>query len=144
MDRSDLQVLAEARVADAEALLHGGRWAAAYFLLGYAVECGLKACAARQFREPEINEWRLLFASPEVSAQGPRKVYERIRLALEELGDKASAAPFSVIRLLDPNAELVKLLKTAIRTGGGVGPIRFSKNAINGHFIDDALIYPVA
>jgi hypothetical protein len=60
------------------------------------------------------------------------------------LGDKASAAPLSVIRLLDPNAELVKLLKTAIRTGAGVESIRFSKNVISGHFIDDALIYRVA
>jgi hypothetical protein len=107
-------------------------------------ESGMQTTAALWLFDPEINEWRLVFASPEVSAEGPRKVYERIRLALEELGDKASAAPFSVIRLLDPNAELVKLLKTAVRTGSGVGRIRFSKNVINGHFIDDALIYRVA
>lgn len=56
MDRSDLQVLAEARVADAEALLQEGRWAAAYYLLGYAVECALKACAAKQFREHEVPD----------------------------------------------------------------------------------------
>ena len=99
-------------------------------------ESGMRTEAAFWLFEPEINEWRLVFASPEVSAQGPRKVYERIRIALEELGDKASAAPFSVIRLLDPNAELVKLLKTAIHTGAGVGTIRFSKNVINGHFIE--------
>lgn len=56
MDRSDLQVLAEARVEDAEALLQGGRWAAAYYLLGYAVECALKACAAKQFHEHEVPD----------------------------------------------------------------------------------------
>ena len=56
MDRSDLQILANARVADAEVLLAGGRWAAAYYLLGYAVECGLKACPARQFREHEVPD----------------------------------------------------------------------------------------
>ena len=56
MDRSDLQVLAEARVVDAEALLQGGRWAAAYYLLGYAVECALKACAAKQFHEHEVPD----------------------------------------------------------------------------------------
>lgn len=56
MDRSDLHILAEARVADAEALLQGGRWAAAYYLLGYAVECALKACAAKQFREHEVPD----------------------------------------------------------------------------------------
>ena len=56
MDRFDLQILAEARVEDAEALLQGKRWAAAYYLLGYAVECALKACAAKQFREHEVPD----------------------------------------------------------------------------------------
>ncbi len=56
MNRDDLRLLSDARVEDARALLHAGRWAAAYYLLGYAVECGLKACAARQFRQDEIPE----------------------------------------------------------------------------------------
>ncbi len=60
MDRLDLQILAEARVADAESLLRDGRWAAAYYLLGYAVECGLKACAAKQFREHEVPDKRIV------------------------------------------------------------------------------------
>ncbi len=41
---------------DAEALLASGRWAAAYYLLGYAVECALKASVARQFRQHEVPE----------------------------------------------------------------------------------------
>ncbi|MGE3275424.1 MAG: DNA-binding protein [Vicinamibacterales bacterium] len=56
MNRTDLQILTDARVADAEALLDAGRWPAAYYLLGYAVECGLKACAARQFRQDEVPD----------------------------------------------------------------------------------------
>jgi hypothetical protein len=56
MNRVDLQHLADARVADAEALLQAGRWAAAYYLLGYAVECGLKACAARQFQQDVVPD----------------------------------------------------------------------------------------
>jgi HEPN domain-containing protein len=39
-----LQKLANDRVADAKALLAAKRWAAAYYMAGYAVECGLKAC----------------------------------------------------------------------------------------------------
>jgi hypothetical protein len=106
-------------------------------------EIGLRTTAALWLFDPDINEWRLFFASPEVSAQGPRKVYEQIRLASEKLGDKVSAAPLSLIGLLDQNAELVKLLRIAIHTGPGIGRIRFSKNVINGHFIEDALIYRV-
>ncbi len=60
MDLSDLQILAEARVADAEALLQTGRWAAAYYLLGYAIECGLKACAVKQFREHEVPDKKVV------------------------------------------------------------------------------------
>jgi hypothetical protein len=29
---------------DAKVLLDGGQWAAAYYLAGYAIECGLKSC----------------------------------------------------------------------------------------------------
>ena len=37
--------MAESRVRDAAALLKARRYSAAYYLAGYAVECGLKACA---------------------------------------------------------------------------------------------------
>jgi HEPN domain-containing protein len=51
MNRPTLQTLADERVKDAEALLAAGRWAAAYYLVGYAVECGLKACVLRHIEE---------------------------------------------------------------------------------------------
>ena len=47
MNRTQLQSLAKERVKDAKALLGRKRWAAAYYLAGYAVECGLKACVLR-------------------------------------------------------------------------------------------------
>ena len=43
MNRVELRALAQSRVGDARILLDNGRWAAAYYLIGYAVECGLKA-----------------------------------------------------------------------------------------------------
>jgi len=106
-------------------------------------EIGLPTSAALWLFDSEVNEWRLLFASSEVSTQGPRHVYGRIRLALQQLGEKGAAAPLSVIGLLDEHAELVKLLRSAIVTGSGIGRIRFSKNVVDGHFIEDALIYRV-
>src|SRR5260370_34169008 len=47
MNRFELRQLAEDRIADAAILLASGRWSGAYYLAGYAVECGLKACIAR-------------------------------------------------------------------------------------------------
>ena len=107
-------------------------------------EMGVTTTAALWLFEPEVNEWRLIFASPEVGAKGPREVYERIRQAIDQLKEKAAAAPLSAVALMDADADLVRTLRMAIKTGGGVSRIRFSKNAINGHFIDDALIYRVA
>ncbi|WP_165066605.1 HEPN domain-containing protein [Paludisphaera rhizosphaerae] len=48
MNRTDLQQLAEERVRDAKALLDAACWSGAYYLVGYAVECALKACIAKQ------------------------------------------------------------------------------------------------
>jgi hypothetical protein len=44
--RAEWQQLAEDRILDARAHLHPavGRWSAAFYLVGYAIECGLKAC----------------------------------------------------------------------------------------------------
>ena len=44
MNRSLSQRLAETRVLEARTLLDAGQWSGAYYLVGYAVECGLKAC----------------------------------------------------------------------------------------------------
>ncbi|MCC7368037.1 MAG: HEPN domain-containing protein [Chloroflexi bacterium] len=53
MNRSDLQRLAEERLDAAKALFQSARYSGAYYLAGYAVECGLKACIARQIRQYE-------------------------------------------------------------------------------------------
>ena len=47
MNRWDFQRLAEERRRDSDALLRAGQWSGAYYLAGYAIECGLKACIAR-------------------------------------------------------------------------------------------------
>jgi HEPN domain-containing protein len=53
--RLQWQQLAERWLEDAKALLAARRWSAAYYLAGYAVECGLKACVlARVAVEPEV------------------------------------------------------------------------------------------
>ncbi|MCC6696530.1 MAG: hypothetical protein IT365_12935 [Candidatus Hydrogenedentes bacterium] len=110
-------------------------------------ELGLSVTAALWIFMPELNEWRLLFASPEVASEGSRRVYGRIREAIEQIKEGAAAASLSLanISLVDADADLIRLLKLATRTGPGViNHIRFTKNVINGHFIDDALIYRVA
>jgi HEPN domain-containing protein len=53
--RVEWRQLAEDRVLDAQALFAAGRWSGAFYLIGYAVECGLKACVlARVGADPEV------------------------------------------------------------------------------------------
>jgi len=60
VNRYDFQKLAVERVIDARTLLVAGRFEAAYYLAGYAVECALKACIAKQTRRydfPAHRKW---------------------------------------------------------------------------------------
>lgn len=55
--RAEWQQLAEDRILDSQAHLvtEVGRWSAAYYLIGYAVECGLKSCVlVRVATHPEL------------------------------------------------------------------------------------------
>ncbi len=56
LDRQILKDLALARREDATVLIQNQRFAAAYYLSGYVVECALKACIARQTREHEFPD----------------------------------------------------------------------------------------
>lgn len=59
VNRDDLQQLARERIRDAKALLGARRWSGAYYLAGYAVECGLKACViVHLMRTDEFPERR--------------------------------------------------------------------------------------
>jgi hypothetical protein len=44
VNRVEWQGLAQERIGDAKALLDAEKWSGAYYLAGYAVECGLKSC----------------------------------------------------------------------------------------------------
>jgi hypothetical protein len=59
MTRSDLQKLARVRRREARLLLREEEYAGAYYLIGYAVECALKACIARKVRRYEFPDKRL-------------------------------------------------------------------------------------
>jgi hypothetical protein len=50
MNRGDLQRLSNARIREAKILFHAGEYSGAYYLAGYSLECGLKACFAKSVR----------------------------------------------------------------------------------------------
>ncbi len=56
LTKKDLETLADTRLGDARHLLGGGRCSAAYYLAGYAVELGIKACIADVFQADVIPD----------------------------------------------------------------------------------------
>jgi HEPN domain-containing protein len=56
MDRKDLRALSRVRLSEARALLHAGLPDGAYYLAGYAVECALKACIAKETQRYEFPD----------------------------------------------------------------------------------------
>ena len=90
---------------------------------------------------PEEKTWKFILASPLVKKEGPRKYYKRIVDIDKEVGAEGNIISLNDISVLDVDNQLVQLLKFAISTGDSISNIRFSKNTINGVFIDDTHIY---
>ena len=63
MNRQDLQRLSGARVRDAKALLAAGNHAGAYYLVGYSVECAIKAAIAKQTQRHDFPNKRIALDS---------------------------------------------------------------------------------
>ncbi len=104
-------------------------------------ETGSRASAALWFYFTDANAWRLLIASPEVATKGPRKAYVAAQQALAALPVEDRTLTLEDISMIPPDHPLLALLRMLVSTGPGIGRLRFSKNVINGQFIDDALIY---
>jgi HEPN domain-containing protein len=63
MNKTDLEALADVRVKEAKLLLDNKCYEGAYYLLGYALECAIKACIAKQVREHDFPDKQLANAS---------------------------------------------------------------------------------
>lgn len=92
---------------------------------------------------PESNIWRLIIVSPEVKTYGPKKVYQKIQPVLSQILEEKPSIGLKDISVVESDNPFIALLRTAIRTGDGISGIRFSKNTISGHFIEDAYIYRI-
>jgi len=56
MNRTDFQCIAKTRIDEAKALLDEGHYPGAYYLVGYAVECAIKACVAKQVKRYDFPD----------------------------------------------------------------------------------------
>ena len=101
--------------------------------------CRVKAAFWMFF--PEEKTWKFILASPLVKEEGPRKYYKRIVDANKRAKAEGNIISLNDISVSDVDSQLIQLLKFVISTGDSISNIRFSKNTINGVFIDDTHIY---
>lgn len=101
--------------------------------------CNVKAAFWMYF--PDEKTWKYIVASPLVKDEGPRKYYKRIIDANAKIGNTENVISLNDISVSNIDNQLIQLLKYAISTGDSISNIRFSKNTINGFFIDDTHIY---
>ncbi|MHB0875543.1 MAG: hypothetical protein ACYC5O_05800 [Anaerolineae bacterium] len=117
-------------------MIRAGNW-----LTAKLVEKGMSVAGSYWLYLPEANSWRLIISSREVSEQGPRAAYGRIQ---EVLSDKPTEIPdlaLEDISVVTDNDPTYRLLRRVVKTGSGIAGIRFSRNVVDGHYIEDAWIY---
>ncbi len=98
--------------------------------------------AALWYYLTDQNQWRLVLATPELHVEGPRKTYRRLVQALRNAA--IHGVSLEDLAVLDTRDPLIQLLRGALKTDRSVRGIRFSKNTVNGQFIEDAYIYRMA
>lgn len=63
MNRQDLQNLSRIRVREAKVLLQAGEFQGSYYLMGYAIECAIKAAIAKQTKRYDFPNKKLALDS---------------------------------------------------------------------------------
>lgn len=99
--------------------------------------------ASLWFFIPESNIWRLIFASPEVRLNGPKKVYEQIQSILTLIPEDKPRINLKNVTVINDNNFLISLLRIAVKEHSSATGLRLSSNIINGYFIHDVLIYRI-
>ena len=93
MNRNIFKKISRQRVNEARSLLDNGHWPGAYYLIGYSVECALKACVSKQVKRYDFPDKRL--------------ANEAFTHDLEKLIKVSGLAPiFDRDRKTNPNLEL--------------------------------------
>ena len=104
-----------------------------------AADFELKAGLWLYMEEP--NAWRLILASPIVTRDGPSKAYQRIQSVMSKKREDRKVLSLAHISAVEPDKPIVALLRKAVKTGNGISGVRFSRNAVNGQYIEDSYIY---
>jgi len=96
--------------------------------------------AALWLYNPEANDWRLLIVSPGVSGNNLSQAFTQLHQIAKGLPEFPLL--LSAVSLIEPDDPLIVQLRKARKTGPkDIAGIRFSRNVIDGTYIEDAYIY---
>ncbi len=87
MNRVGFQEISKIRRREASILLNAGHYQGAYYLVGYAVECALKACVAKQTKRHDFPDKKF---AEEVYTHDLEKLVKKAGLAPDFDRDKNS------------------------------------------------------
>jgi len=104
-----------------------------------SAELEIRSALWLYLEDPE--KWRLILASPIVRIDGPKKVYKKVKQVLASKALDTNIIDLSDISVVEDNHSLIKLMSNAIGQVPELSEVRFSRNTIQGHYIEDALIY---
>lgn len=94
--------------------------------------------AAMWFYDQNSDTWKYIISTSKIDKEGPLKVYQDIQSYIKHNIN----IPLKDITVVSPENNLMKILKSAIKTNPhAISGIRFSKNTIDNFFIEDAYIY---
>jgi len=99
MNRNDLRALARTRLRESRILFARGEYSGAYYLAGYVIECGLKACIAKQTRRhdfPDRGTANKSWSHELVELVGVAKL--KPALDAERIGDPQFDANWGVVK----------------------------------------------
>ena len=104
-------------------------------------ECSYLVHGALWLYYPDPETWRLVIALPDVRSHGPRKAYKLVQAVVSRMPKEEPTIALQNISVVDAKDSFISMLRSAIQPGEGISGIRFSRNTINGIYVEDAYIY---
>jgi hypothetical protein len=92
----------------------------------------------------ESNIWRLIIASPEVKAHGPRKVYQKIQPILSKITDDLNGISLINISVVENDNRQALALRRAMESYEINANGRFVSGVYGGVYIEEAYVYKVS
>lgn len=105
-------------------------------------EAGGQVPGALWVFNPDVIEWRLFLALPEVDLHGPAAGAELVSQAIALLrADGDNVMTRSMVSCVGVRHALIWQFASAVGTGADMQRLRIQRMRINGHMIEDVLIY---